>query len=225
MSLDLLCVLGSLLLEVLSRRFQSGGKGIGARDFGLCQNMAIGSFADVSAGEITHHFKLSHVDSVKGKCVMVNDGVVPGGSGAVVTKVGALHVGVVRKPAGKVIDTLAQAAGDLGTLLAACRYSVAVTTSGNLSSRNGNIQEEPMKELNTSKRSGNLAALLVYVIGKAGDIYVMADEDEGFGGLWDVLPLELGIAVLAEREVVDRINPSEGELGGYWTPVLKALTA
>ena len=70
-----------------------------------------------------------------------------------------------------------------------------------------------MKELNTRKRSGNLAALLVYVIGTAGDIYVMADEDEG------VLPLELGIAVLAEGEVVDRINPSEGELGGYWTPV------
>jgi hypothetical protein len=40
-----------------------------------------------------------------------------------------------------------------------------------------------------------------------------------------VLPLELGIAVLVEREVVDRIKPSEGELGGYWTPVLKALTA
>jgi hypothetical protein len=64
-----------------------------------------------------------------------------------------------------------------------------------------------MKELNTRKRSGNLAALLVYVIGTAGDIYVIADEDEGFGGLWDVLPLEWGIAVLAEREVVDRINP------------------
>jgi hypothetical protein len=48
-----------------------------------------------------------------------------------------------------------------------------------------------MKELNTRKRSGNLAALMVYVIGTAGDIYVMADEDEG------VLPLELGIAVLA----------------------------
>ena len=31
------------------------------------------------------------VDSVEGKCVMVNDGVVPGGSGAVVSKVGALH--------------------------------------------------------------------------------------------------------------------------------------
>ena len=82
-----------------------------------------------------------------------------------------------------------------------------------------------MKELNTRKRRGNLAALLVYVIGTAGDIYVMANEDEGFGGLWDVPPLELGIAVLAECEVVDRINPSEGELGGYWTPVLKALTA
>ena len=27
----------------------------------------------------------------------------------------------------------------------------------------------------------------------------------------------------AEREVVDLINPSESELGGYWTPVLKAL--
>jgi hypothetical protein len=53
----------------------------------------------------------------------------------------------------------------------------------------------------------------------------MADEDEGFGGLWDVLPLELGIAVLAEREVADRINPSESKLGGYWTTVLKALTA
>lgn len=209
----------------MSRRFQSGGKGIGARDFGLCQNMAIESFADVSPGEITLHFKLSHVDSIKRECVMVNDGVVPGGSGAVVSKVCALHVGVVRKPAGKVIDTLAQAVGGLGALLAACLYSVAVKTSGNLSSLNGNIQEKPMKELNTRKRSRNLTALLVYVIGTAGDIYVMADEDEGFGGLWDVLPLELGIAVLTEREVVDRINPSEGELGGYWTPVLKALTA
>jgi hypothetical protein len=49
-----------------------------------------------------------------------------------------------------------------------------------------------MKELNTRKRSGNLAALLVYVIRTAGDIYVMEDEDEGFGGLWNVLPLELG---------------------------------
>jgi hypothetical protein len=29
-----------------------------------------------------------------------------------------------------------------------------------------------MKELNTRKRSGNLAALLVYVIGTAGDVYV-----------------------------------------------------
>jgi hypothetical protein len=47
-----------------------------------------------------------------------------------------------------------------------------------------------MKELNTRKRSGNLAALLVHVIGTAGDIYVIADEDEGFGGLWDVLPLK-----------------------------------
>jgi hypothetical protein len=44
--------------------------------------MAIESFADVSAGEITLHFKLRHVDSVKGKCVMVNDGVVPGGAGS-----------------------------------------------------------------------------------------------------------------------------------------------
>jgi hypothetical protein len=81
-----------------------------------------------------------------------------------------------------------------------------------------------MKELNTRKRSRNFAALLVYVIGTAGYIHVMADEDEGFGGLGDVFPLELGIAVLAEREVEDRINPSESELGGYWTPVLKALT-
>jgi hypothetical protein len=186
--------------------------------------MAIESFTDVSAGEITLHVKLRHVDSVKGKGVTVNDGV-PGGSGAVVSKVGALHVGVIRKPAGKVIDTLPQAVGGLGALLAACRYSVAVTASSNLSSRDGNIQEKPMKELNTRKRSGNFAALLVYVIGTAGDIYVMADEDEGFGGLWDVLPLELGIAVLAEREVVDLINPSEGKLGGYWTHVLKALTA
>jgi hypothetical protein len=87
---------------------------------------------------------------------MVNDGVVPGGSGAVVSKVGTLHVGVVREPAGKVIDTLPQAVGGLGALLAACRYSVAVTASSNLSSRNWNIQEKPMKELNTRKRSGNL---------------------------------------------------------------------
>jgi hypothetical protein len=87
---------------------------VDSRDFGLCQNMAIESFADVSAGEITLHFKLRHVDSVKCKCVMVNDGVVPGGSGAVVSKVGALHVGVVRKPAGKVIDTLPQAVGASG---------------------------------------------------------------------------------------------------------------
>ena len=79
--------------------------------------MAIESFADVSASKITLHFKLSHVDSVKGKCVMVNDGVVPGGSGAVVSKVSALHVGVVRKPAGKVIDTLPQAVGGLGPFL------------------------------------------------------------------------------------------------------------
>jgi hypothetical protein len=130
--------------------------------------MAIESIADVSAGEITLHFKLSHVDSVKSKCVMVNDGVVPGRSGAVVFKVGALHVEVVRKPAGKVIDTLPQAVGSLGALLAVCRYSGAVTTSGNFSSRNGYIQEKPMKELNTRKRSGNVAALLVYVIGTAG---------------------------------------------------------
>src|SRR6266576_2733450 len=102
------------------------------------------------------------------------------GSGAVVSKVGALHVGVVREPAGKVIDTLPQAFGGLGALLAACSYSVAVTASGNLSSPNGNIQEKPMKELNTRMRSGNFAALLVYVIGTAGDIYVMADEDERF---------------------------------------------
>ena len=52
----------------------------------------------------------------------------------------------------------------------------------------------------------------------------MADKDKGFGRLGDVFPLELGIAVLAEREAVNRIDPSEGELGGYWTPVLKALT-
>jgi len=39
-----------------------------------------------------------------------------------------------------------------------------------------------MKKLNTRKRSGNLAARLVYVTGTAGDIYVMADEDEGFSG-------------------------------------------
>jgi hypothetical protein len=38
---NLLCVLGSLLLEVVFRRSQSGGKRIGARDLGLCQNMAI----------------------------------------------------------------------------------------------------------------------------------------------------------------------------------------
>jgi hypothetical protein len=44
--------------------------------------MAIESFADVSAGEIALHFKLSHVDSVKRKYEMVNDGVVPGGSEA-----------------------------------------------------------------------------------------------------------------------------------------------
>ena len=70
-----------LLLEVVSRRFQSRGKGIGARDFCLCQNMAIESFADVSAGEITLHFKLSHVDSEKGKCVMVTTESFQGGAG------------------------------------------------------------------------------------------------------------------------------------------------
>jgi hypothetical protein len=63
--------------------------------------------------------------------------------------------------------------GSLGTALAAWRYSVAVAASGDLSSRNGNIQEKPMKELNTRKRGGNLAALLVYVIGAARDIYVI----------------------------------------------------
>jgi hypothetical protein len=114
--------------------------------------------------------------------------------------------------------------GSLGTALAAWCYSVAVAASGDLSCRNGNIQEKPMKELNTRKRSRNLAALLVYIIRTAGYIHVMADEDEGFGGFGDVFPLELGIAVLAEREEMDRIDPSEGELGGYWTPVLKALT-
>jgi len=82
--------------------------------------MVIESFADVSAGKITLHFKLSYVDSVKGKCVMVNDGVVPGGSGAVISKVGALRVGAVRKPAGKVIDALPQAVRDFETILAAC---------------------------------------------------------------------------------------------------------
>jgi hypothetical protein len=46
----------------------------------------------------------------------------------------------------------------------------------------------------------------------------MTDENEGFSGLGNIFPLELGIAVLAEGEVVDRINPSEGELGGYWAP-------
>jgi hypothetical protein len=176
--------------------------------------MAIESFADVSAGEITHHFKLSHVDSVKGKCVMVNDGVVPGGSGAVVTKVGALHVGVVRKPAGKVIDTLAQAAGDLGTLLAACRLLRRCNYQRQFVESQREYPGEPMKELNTSKRSGNLAALLVYVIGKAGDIYVMADEDEGFGGLWDVLPLELGIAVLLNAKCwIGSIRPKANSAG------------
>ena len=113
--------------------------------------------------------------------------------------------------------------GSLGTALAAWRYSVAVAASGDLSSRNGNIQEKPMKELDTRNGSRNFAALLVYVIGTAEYIHVMADEDERFGGLGDVFPLELGIAVLAEREEMDRIDPSEGELGGYWTPVLKAL--
>jgi len=72
---------------------------------------------------------------------------------------------------------------------------------------NGNIQEKPMKELNTRKRSGNLAALLGYVIGTAGDIYVIADEDEGFGGFWDVLPLELGIAVLNAKWWIGSIRP------------------
>ena len=52
----------------------------------------------------------------------------------------------------------------------------------------------------------------------------MVDEDEGLSGLGSVFPFELGIAVLAEREVMDRIHPREGELGGYWAPVLKALT-
>jgi hypothetical protein len=37
----------------------------------------------------------------------------------------------------------------------------------------------------------------------------MADDDEGLGEFWDVLALELGIAVMAEREVVDRINSFE----------------
>jgi hypothetical protein len=98
--------------------------------------------------------------------------------------------------------------GSLGTALAAWRYSVAIAAGCDLSSRNRNIQENPMKELNTRKGSRNFATLLVYVIGTAGDIHVMADEDEGFGGLGNVLPLELGIAVLAEREEVDRIDPS-----------------
>src|SRR5258708_40099471 len=56
------------------------------------------------------------------------------GSGAVVSKVGALH-GVVREPAGKVIDTWPEAVGGLGALLAACRYSFAVTASGNVESQ------------------------------------------------------------------------------------------
>jgi hypothetical protein len=43
---------------------------------------------------------------------------------------------------GKVIDTLPQAVGGLGALLAACRYSVAVTASSNLSSRNGKYPGE-----------------------------------------------------------------------------------
>ena len=177
------------------------------------------------AGEITLHFKLSHVDSVKGECVMVNDGVVPGGSGAVISKVGALHVGVVRKPAGKVIDTLPQAVGGLGALLAACRYSVAIPSNGNLSSRNGNIQEKPMKELNTRKRSGTSQPSWFTSSGRLGTSTSWQMRTKDLAGFWDVLLLELGIAVLAECEVVDPINPSEGKLGGYWTPVLKALTA
>jgi hypothetical protein len=96
--------------------------------------MAIKSFAEVSAAEITFYFKLSHVDSVKGKNVMVNEGVVPRGSRAVVSRAGAFHLGVVHEPAGKVIDTLPQPVGD--------------------------IQEKPVKELNTKKRSGNLAERL-----------------------------------------------------------------
>jgi hypothetical protein len=82
-----------------------------------------------------------------------------------------------------------------------------------------------MKELNTRKRSGNLAALLVYVIGTAGDIYVIADEDEEFGGLWDVLPLEWGLRFWLNAKWWIGSIRSEGELSGYWTPVLKALTA
>jgi hypothetical protein len=101
----------------------------------------------------------------KDKCVVTNDGVGLGVSGAVVSKVGVLHVGVVRGPSGKVIDSLPQAVGDLRALLAACCYSVAVTARGNILSRNGNIQEKPMKELSARKRRGNLVALLVSVIG------------------------------------------------------------
>jgi hypothetical protein len=63
------------------RRFQSRRKCVGARDLGLRQNMAIESFADVSAGKITLHLKLWHVNSVKGEGVMVNYGVVPRGAG------------------------------------------------------------------------------------------------------------------------------------------------
>jgi hypothetical protein len=72
--------------------------------------MAVESFADVSAGEITLHFKHRLVDSVKGKCVVVNDGIVQG-SGAVVSKVGALDIVVVREPAGKVNDTVRRPSG------------------------------------------------------------------------------------------------------------------
>src|SRR5690606_7731980 len=110
----------------------------------------------------------------------MEDGVIPGGTWAVVAEVIPVHIAVVRKPTRVVVETLARAVERQRTGLAARRDAVGIRRFRDFGGMSRDIDEHPVKEIYPRQSLRNLAILLIDVVRLAGNVRVVADDHERF---------------------------------------------
>ncbi|MPN34225.1 hypothetical protein SDC9_181718 [bioreactor metagenome] len=124
----------------------------------------------------------------------------------------ATHCLVAGEPVGVVVDALACAMCSGWAGLAAGRDFVGIAAFGDFIQVCGNVDQNPVEEIDARQIDGDAASFLVDVVAAAWHVRVVADQGKGAGAFGGAGPGKVGVAVGAQADMAFVCRDAEGKL-------------
>src|SRR5690606_6923202 len=127
----------------------------------------------------------------------------------VVAEVIAAHVTVGGEPSGVIVDALARIHGGQGPALATRGDAGGEGALLDRAHVRAQVDQHPVEEVHAGQVFRDFPALLVDVVRLAGRVRIVADQRERACTLGDVVPREVRVVVVGQRDVRLRIDLAE----------------